>query len=151
MQTARKSRSDFPPNCHNSMADFFLPQSLFFQLRQFPGFNSNDQVTWVFLFPLKLQVFTLWKFTARLLLSLHFVPVRMATERTGPPSPGAPVPAGSLLGTVAGRQLWGSRAWPEHTCQGWGYLGWPWYLQGCRLPPACMKLCCLLSPLPLEA
>lgn len=68
----------------------------FFLLFLFPAKTVPwvDHVAWVFLCPPKLQIFILWKFTAHLLLALHFVPVWTATERTGPPSPGAFIPAG---------------------------------------------------------
>lgn len=149
MKTARKSSSDFPPTWHNSVADFFLPRFLL----PSKTVNSNDWVAWVFLCPLKLQVFVLWKFTAPLLLCLLFMPVWMTTTGTGAPRLGASIPEGSSHSSTwlaVGHQLLGIRAQPELMCQGCG-CSWIWSLLAWRFPPTCMKPSCLLSPCSLEA
>lgn len=87
------------------MADFSSPLSSF--IKPVPGFNSNGQVTWVFLCPLKQQTFILWTFAAHLNPSFHpgadsyqknwsFQPRSLHPSRALPPA---------LLGTAAGTGL----------------------------------------------
>lgn len=64
------------------MTDFFF-HSFFFQLRLFPGFNSNNQVACFSLCPLKLKILILEKSTAHFLLSLCFMPVWMDSHWEG--------------------------------------------------------------------
>jgi len=123
MKTARKNCGDFPQNCHNSMADFFLP-SFFFQLRQIPGLTQSSR----FLCPLKPQILILWKFTAHLHLFLRVVPLLLSPLFR--PRRGLVLPAwepGSRWGSAPGSarhgggvQPSGSRAQPEHAYRGGG-------------------------------
>lgn len=131
---------------------FFYP-SFFSQLRHFPEFNSKNLVTCIFLCPLKLQVFILWTSTADLLLSPHLVSVQTATRRTGPPSPGASAPMG-LCPAPSAPQRDGS-SWAANPARtpvtGMEVLQRDLIQLTCRCPPACVELCCLISPVSLEA
>lgn len=119
MKTAWKSLSDFPPNCHKLLTDFFF-HSFFFQLRLIKWSSC-------LFFPLPTEA----KNTnfGETYSSFASLPL-FHTTVDGQPLGGLVLPAqvplfqqGSSLapvGLAAGCQLLGSQAQPGHTCQGMG-------------------------------
>lgn len=132
MKTAWQSLSDFPPNCHKSLTDFFL-HSFFFWLRLIKWSSCL-----FFPLPPEAENAHFGETTAHLLLSLYFMPVWMDSHWEGCPSPGTLVPAGlfpcssqhSSRVPAPGQP---SPAWTH--VLGHGHCKWIWYLLIDSFPP----------------
>lgn len=92
------------------MTEFFF-HSFFFQLRLFPGFNSNDQVACFTLCPLRLKILILGKSTAHFLLSLYFMTVWMDSHWEGWSSQARHLCPSRVLPLLQAAQQQGGSSW----------------------------------------